>query len=311
MSLSSFSAPRHRLQEMLKAVTETERVACERDLYGQTEVVEETLEFQQDVLERVEEELFKIREEREAFELAQLHCPEYVNGNDFRLMFLRSTHFDVPKAAAKIIYYWSRKVDLFGLDRAFRKLSLQDLEEEDQIGLLNGGIRALPERDEAGRGLLFSYRTLWDNRGGTSHKSMSRVLWYMCHALVEDVEVQRHGIILLAVNLMDSATTQDAKLNRICWRDAQHALPVLLQGSHQLVHNQVMSRLLETTLYAAGSRIQNRFILHKVKCLEMAGELEEYGISATDVPPELGGTLDFDYASWVEERRRIELNDDE
>ena len=125
-------------------------------------------------MERLDEKLFEINEEREAFDLAQLHCPDYVNGDDFRLMFLRSTRFDVPKAAAKIIHYWSRKVDLFGPDRAFSKLSLQDFDDEDQPALLNGGMRSLPERDEAGRGIFFSYRTLWDNRR-TNQKSNVRI----------------------------------------------------------------------------------------------------------------------------------------
>jgi hypothetical protein len=103
--------------------------------------------------------------EIEAYQLALLTCPDYVNSDSFRLMFLRAMQFDIPMTAKRIVVYWSRKVELFGTDRAFHKLTIQDLldAEGDPRVFERVGIRALPLLDHAGRGLVLSCRAEWPN----------------------------------------------------------------------------------------------------------------------------------------------------
>lgn len=179
MSLLSFTSPRikpdQELKEELAAMTEEERKQAQNDIRGRRTIVHETPELLIDALGRLEDELDSIAE-KEAFELAQDMCPEYVDGDEFRLMFLRSTKFDIAPAAQKIVKYWDRKVVVFGADRAFRKLSIADFDEEDLVALNLGGIRALPERDKFGRGVIFQYRAYFDHRPG-HRMSMVRTSW--------------------------------------------------------------------------------------------------------------------------------------
>ena len=59
---------------------------------------------------------------------------------------------------------------LFGHERAYRKLTLQDLIDDDhEIALRQGGIQAMPGTDAAGRGLVFYDRTKWNAR--RSHRA--------------------------------------------------------------------------------------------------------------------------------------------
>lgn len=87
-----------------------------------------------------------------------------------------SSYYFPQIAACKIVTYWKEKLSLFGHERTYRKLTLQDLaDDEHEIALRQGGIQAMPGTDAAGRGLVFYDRTRWDAR--RSHRaSMVRLL---------------------------------------------------------------------------------------------------------------------------------------
>jgi hypothetical protein len=53
------------------------------------------------------------------------------------------------------------KIELFG-DNAFHPLTMNDLSVDDISSLRLGGIYVLPNKDKAGRTLLFSDRGNWD-----------------------------------------------------------------------------------------------------------------------------------------------------
>lgn len=60
--------------------------------------------------------------------------------------------------------YWEEKVAIFGDEKAFKKLTLQSLEEEDRKALNERGIQVLPGYDESGRSILLSCRFKWGIR---------------------------------------------------------------------------------------------------------------------------------------------------
>jgi hypothetical protein len=81
----------------------------------------------------------------------------------------------LQKAAACLVAYWETKLRVWGEDRAFHRLVLDDFTEEDQCALELGGIRCLPGRDKAGRAIVVIDRTRFDQR--QSHRqSMVRKL---------------------------------------------------------------------------------------------------------------------------------------
>jgi hypothetical protein len=84
---------------------------------------------------------------------------------------------------------------MFGAEKAYKRLTIDDLEGEELAVMESGGVVPLQARDKSGRGILLMDRTKWitDNRN-----SMARVAFYVTHSLLEDVGVQRRGIVILA-----------------------------------------------------------------------------------------------------------------
>ena len=131
----SASAPRFndaKLQQELSRMGGENREQALSDISGgSSHVAEEEPEFLQAALVRLEEELRSIQK-KDAFDLAQLICPDYVNSDNFRLTFLRADRFESGLAARRLVKYWDRKISLFGEDRAFRPLTIADMLVEDE-----------------------------------------------------------------------------------------------------------------------------------------------------------------------------------
>jgi len=289
-------------------MTEEEKQQCARDIYGKEKThVKESPAFNRDALHQLEEKINHV-EEKEAFEMAQLICPEYVNSVEFRLMFLRSEQFDIPKAANKIVKYWNRKVVLFGPDRAFRKIRIEDFEnEQDQEVLNQVGIRALPGLDEGGRGMVMTIRAYWPRTPGSGN-SMVRLLWYMLHAALENEEAQKNGIVGLGVNTLsvNAYSSYTGKISRLIWRDLRNVLPVRIQAYHQLSARELFKSIFEMLMFSLGPRLRARFRSYHIDPQFFADVLEPFGISAANIPVEFGGDLEFDPEEWIEKRRIID-----
>jgi hypothetical protein len=78
-----------------------------------------------------------------------------VKHRNFRLRFLRSTEFDAPKAAQKLVDHFDFKMGLFGQEKLAQNITLDDLDENDLIYLRSGAIQILPAVDRAGRPIFF------------------------------------------------------------------------------------------------------------------------------------------------------------
>ncbi|KAI2489726.1 hypothetical protein MHU86_24853 [Fragilaria crotonensis] len=194
MTVFSCSAPRFEISELATemACLSSEAVdEANRDLFGLGEPSPEN-ESTFSALQRLDEALCCIDEKPELIQATNM-CPDYVNSQEFRLMFLRSENLNADKAAQRMVVYWSEKVKIFGSEKAYRPLTIDDLEPNDVRVIEDGGVIALPEKDEKGRGLIFTDITKWNNQAYV----MNRVAFYVAHTLLEDVEVQRQGVVFL------------------------------------------------------------------------------------------------------------------
>lgn len=72
--------------------------------------------------------------------------------------------FDVNKAAKRFVSHWDHKVRLWGPEKAFKRISANDFEAQDQKALEGGGIRVLPTKDRNGRGIIMVDRNYYDQR---------------------------------------------------------------------------------------------------------------------------------------------------
>jgi len=160
-----------------------------------------------DYLRHLDDVLMKCpRQRKAAFVEAQQINPSYVNSKEFRRMFLRAyldrdtTTYDVHKAATKLMLHFQTKKMLFGpqftTDPTIigRDVRLSDLAAKDRIALQSGAFQILPERDTAGRAVVFFApgQRIFD-----TIESWMRAMWYVYWLLSKDVENQLTGICMV------------------------------------------------------------------------------------------------------------------
>jgi hypothetical protein len=147
------------LARELNDMSMKERNAIYEEIHGVDKIVDETPEFVSLRLAALEEELQRIAK-KPAYEQAERASKQYVTDRRFRLMFLRSEHFDPQKAAIRLVKFMEEKKKLFGAKTLTRPLFLSDLSKDDMVCLKSGALQALPARDSAGRAMLGNFRNL-------------------------------------------------------------------------------------------------------------------------------------------------------
>jgi len=309
-SAVSFTAPRVEQREIIAeraALTNKERLSACQDVHGTKRSIVESHVVVRRALANLKQELSLISENRECFDMAEKKCPEYSNSTAFRLMFLRADHFDAKAAAERLMRYWTEKVDLFGNEKAFHPICVQDFDEEDQAALTGGGFKLLPDTDNTGRGIIVSCRPKWDNRH-SHRKSMLRVVWYIIHCALEEESVQKRGLIIFSTAQGSSISNFDLKLDRVYVRHLQQVLPIKWKALHQFTKkNSMVEFFLPHFLYLLGPYMRCRYRLHYIaEDKEHLPELARYGMPREILPTEVSGDLDFDYRVWLTGRKFLE-----
>jgi hypothetical protein len=127
-----------------------ERNLALEEIHGVANVVEETPDFVELRLERLESEISKLKK-KSAYERTKFMCPRYVYSTKLRLKFLRAERFDATKAAKRMITFFELKLQLFGMDKLVRDITWDDLSTQDRAIMTSGGISILPWKDRSGR----------------------------------------------------------------------------------------------------------------------------------------------------------------
>ena len=94
----SFSAPRierAQLQEELNNLSQAEREAVQRDLYGTREEGKEDETELRKMIQDVKDAAGQLDESNTEYLEAVEKCPEYVQSDDFLAMFLRADNYNV------------------------------------------------------------------------------------------------------------------------------------------------------------------------------------------------------------------------
>ena len=126
---------------------------AEQDLIG---IHEGQMEISYEVIRELEERIQSI-EHKPAWDLAMEMDPEYPR--TLMVPFLRSVEGSAKKASKRIVLRFETKLDLFGSDKLVRPIEMDDFDEYDLEALNCGGFQVLPQKDRAGRPLLFGRYT--------------------------------------------------------------------------------------------------------------------------------------------------------
>eukprot|EP00531_Pseudo-nitzschia_arenysensis_P018551 CAMPEP_0116123638 /NCGR_PEP_ID=MMETSP0329-20121206/4852_1 /TAXON_ID=697910 /ORGANISM="Pseudo-nitzschia arenysensis, Strain B593" /LENGTH=593 /DNA_ID=CAMNT_0003617561 /DNA_START=203 /DNA_END=1984 /DNA_ORIENTATION=+ len=131
-------------------------------------------------------------------------APCYVKSENFQLAFLRCELFDAKKAAMRMTKYLELVSDLYGEEALRRPLRIDDFKSKEEIDVLNAGFQQLlPFRDRSGRRVLFVHGDFTLPSSSLLSRSVlhkgpaMKVLLYLWSVLIEDVEAQRQGLVVI------------------------------------------------------------------------------------------------------------------
>lgn len=133
-----------------------------KDVYGIEESVDENPSFIRECLHRmeIELELYPGKVKR-ALELARNEHNSFFEDEKFRLKFLRTDKYDVKQAARRYVRFLEKKLELFGPEKLGKRITFEDLNDDDLETIRAGGIQPLPEKDRGGRVVLFTRHKNW------------------------------------------------------------------------------------------------------------------------------------------------------
>jgi len=121
-----------------------------------------------------------------AYKLARDIDPTYVNHPLFKIGFLRAEKYDADKAAPRLIRYLAEKLDLFGRDKLTLDVILDDIGDDGKRYLEGGGLHVLPERDMAGRRVIFEIGGLNTSGNESDILCARKAYFYFWTSLAED-----------------------------------------------------------------------------------------------------------------------------
>jgi hypothetical protein len=180
----------------MNSISFEERREALHDLHGVAEIEEDEPVFLDEKLVQLEVELSKISPKK-AYYMAKAASPAYVCDREFRLLFLRSDNWSARDAAMRLVRHFETKLDLFGKETLGKDLRLSDLNEQDMNALESGYVQWLPQRDRAGRAVLF-----WTPGAHVAPlENRFRAMWWgLMHAL-RDKETQKRGMVVIGFSV--------------------------------------------------------------------------------------------------------------
>eukprot|EP00934_Nitzschia_sp_Nitz4_P000272 Nitzschia sp. Nitz4//scaffold83_size84149//25433//27196//NITZ4_005169-RA/size84149-snap-gene-0.131-mRNA-1//-1//CDS//3329558932//272//frame0 len=263
------------------------------DIHGVVEAEPEDPQVVETKLQELEVELSKI-EDKPAYELAHQRNPQYVTNPAFRLMFLRREHFDVENSAKLMVQHFEVKRKLFGHgDVLGREVLQSDLGEKDQIVLASGFLQILPERDAAGRTVLFmtSQQVSEFPADGWDVESDFRATWYICMKALLDEETQKRGIVWVVVNLNSFQVSAGHFHGMI---ETQSGIPHRIVGGHFCYENPALRPYVTGFQLFAGESNRNHLRSHCGSMGEINFELMTFGIPTEFSPVDSQGCCSTD-----------------
>ena len=129
------------------------------DMHGVAKAQEETEKFVKEKIAQLDSALSKLpRNRRKAFDRAVFYKPSIQKDKAFKLMFLRADCYDGSKAAERITLHFDKKLSLFGVSKLTKKITLEDLTEEERQILNKESLCICAHKDATGRPIwVFDY----------------------------------------------------------------------------------------------------------------------------------------------------------
>mmetsp|Transcript_23993 Transcript_23993/g.36455 ORF Transcript_23993/g.36455 Transcript_23993/m.36455 type:complete len:483 (-) Transcript_23993:124-1572(-) len=290
------------------SVNEREQVFDE--IHGVAKSEEETPDFIAQCLAKMDLSLSMIpKAKRKALDRALFFKPSIETDAEFKLMFLRTDDYDSHKAAIRMAKYFAEKLLIFGEEKLVKKITLDDLTEEDLKRLNFTGCIVLPNKDQVGRPIWFFDMARIELQ---DLESVYRCFWYQVMATVEDETAQIKGVCdvaycpgdLLAIPSSMMETSQlFSRTGRM-----MEGLPCRVTTFQFCYNDKRVKYLLSVMAKAFGKHVRLRLRSHFGSDLEMQYSLMTFGIHCHYLfrSAENDGRMELLRSQYINGRRKME-----
>jgi len=291
----------HVLVEELNALSVQERLQMYDEIHGVAEMPDETPEFVKQKIQEMKHHLSGIApKSKKAWERAVYLRPSLVTDDPLHLMFLRAKRFDPMQAANLMCVHFENKLELFGEDLLWKRITLQDLTAQEIEMVRTGSLQILKERENRGRAILFASIALYDLQ---DMKAFCRHIWYVIHEVVQDDEdIQKRGLVWVGNLYGDCKHTQ---ILDFCWR-MEHIFknwPFHVNSWHLCFDNPTLNAFCKALALVSGKDLRMRQRFHHGSIIEVQYALLTFGIDLKDgfIPGQ--GILSSQFLDQVIQRR--------
>jgi CRAL/TRIO domain len=290
----------------------------EPDVYGQIHPIE-TPELIEVSLIGFEDELRLLPTEQTLYAYeAEIKCPTLAQ-RDLKIAFIRTESFQVKAAATRYATYWGKRYTLFGVHRAYRPITMANM-TPDEIDLLpHQLLNTIPNHlqhddDDNNTTGNFEPRSLFYVDFGKFIKTtmaveaLVRVVWYIFHTLMEDVEIQRRGIIFIG-NMSGFQLSQfpSQKFLNLLMLSLQDCVPIRMSAFHIVNPPVIVKYLFPLFTIFLKERLRKRFAIHPERDTKLVNLLlRKYTIPSHRLPTFIGGKHELNMERWINDRYRIE-----
>lgn len=222
---------------------------------------------------------------------------ENVTSEEFLLIFLRSEHYNESKAAMRLVRFFDQKRELFGVDKLWRKILQDDLNDDDKEVLRSGFVYASDKIDHQGRITFFLAREHLKFR---HVDNLKRAAFYYAMNSIQNSEIsQRRGVVLIIYNICSRGNVtwpaKDPVLKmdkysfvKSMYQSLDLSLPLFKASIHHCSNNYHLTTgfLLELVLFltACSKMKRARYLSHNGNHQKVRVKLIPYGIATHLLP---------------------------
>eukprot|EP00934_Nitzschia_sp_Nitz4_P001460 Nitzschia sp. Nitz4//scaffold38_size140716//56163//59474//NITZ4_003140-RA/size140716-processed-gene-0.31-mRNA-1//1//CDS//3329550057//1460//frame0 len=185
-----------------------ERETALEELHGVAGDKEETPEFIKSCLSQMRKEISRFHgRKRKYWDRACFLCPTLEKNDRILLLFLRGECYNPRLAAEKLTLHYEHKAELFPVDILPRRITLDDLDEDDMQCMRNGALQMLQQKDQAGRTIVVINvskvkRKHWKNE--------LRYDFYQGMSMLSEEHVQKRGMVFVLLLSGDLSSMSQA-----------------------------------------------------------------------------------------------------
>lgn len=275
-----------------------------------TMAIKESPELIEESLKKFQRELDKMdRKSKRSYDIiakqeGNAFSRNLIQGKEFRLRFLRTELFDVPKAVKRMLGYFNHVLGkIWGEDALKRFDGTMNwflAKDSEQAVFRMGLIQLLPFRDRSGRKIMV-YNT---DAIQLKNSIRFKIVMYMMFVAGDDIETQRNGMIVVLWPGLQTPKPSNSRFLRFIGK-VMKAIPTRFACFHMCFPSTKLFRLMRTTLSIAT--IATRVKVHTGNRIELQQVLMGFGIPSSMIPTTGTGTVKTKaFMQWVKARKSIE-----